>query len=598
MPRIRRVPNRRTTEARRAQEKPRRRTWAEGGPLTRGPRICLAAPAAETILFDASLTWAEVLPVCYWAVPLVSRSSGAGLWDMRHPCAARLIEKKLRILMVEDEAHDATLVEHTLKEGGFDFCLKRVDTEETYLQELERFRPSVILSDHGLPAFDGFTALSLAQKRAPDVPFIFVTGSLGEEMTIQALKSGATDFVLKHRLHTLTPAVRRALRQAEFRLQRKQAEQALLSSEERYRSLVELSPDALFVEIEDRLVFINSAGVRLFGAANAEQLTGRHIRELMDAASLPALEGRLERMRREGKAEPFLESKMIRLDGSVVHVELAAAPLLFAGKTAAQVIAHDVTGRKHAEEEIRRLNVELEKRVAERTTELETANKELEAFSYSVSHDLRAPLRHIEGFVEILTTTKAPQLDEESRRYLATIAESASQMACLIDDLLTFSRTARAELKKSRLQLAELVRGTIRDFEPEIQNRKIDWVIRDLPEIEADPALLRQVMVNLLGNALKYTRRREKARVEIGSNSSGSEEIIFVRDNGVGFDMRYAHKLFGVFQRLHRAADFEGTGVGLANVRRIIHRHGGHTWAEGELNQGATFYFSLPKVQR
>src|SRR5579883_3298269 len=169
--------------------------------------------------------------------------------------------------MVEDVVHDATLVEHTLKEGGFEFTLKRVETENEFLAELNEFRPSVILSDHGLPAFDGFTALSLAQTRAPDVPFIFVTGSLGEEMTIRALKSGATDFILKHRLASLPPAVHRALRQAEFQIERQNAERALQSSEERYRSLVELSPDALFVQSEDRIVFINSAGVKLFGAA-------------------------------------------------------------------------------------------------------------------------------------------------------------------------------------------------------------------------------------------------------------------------------------------------------------------------------------------
>jgi PAS domain S-box-containing protein len=499
-------------------------------------------------------------------------------------------------LIVEDEARDAALIEHTLKEGGFDFLSRCVDTEPGFLRELEQFQPSVILSDHGLPSFDGFSALSLAQKKAPDVPFIFVTGSLGEEMTIKALKSGATDFVLKHRLGTLSPAIHRALRQAEFRLQRKQAEEALLSSEERYRSLVELSPDALFVQIEDRIVFINSAGVKLFGAANPEQLIGRTLRDLVHPDFYRSVQGRVSSRREDGKPTPFLEQKMLRLDGTVVNVELAAAPLIFAGKQAAQVMVHDVSDRKRAEEEIRRLNVHLERRVKERTAELEAANKELEAFSYSVSHDLRAPLRHIEGFVEILMTTKAPALDEESRQHLITIADSAKQMGRLIDDLLTFSRTARTELKKTRFPLADLVQGARHDLEQECQNRQIQWTVHNLPHVEADPALLRQVMINLIGNALKYTRPRNPASIEIGATSTADEDIIFVRDNGVGFEMRYAHKLFGVFQRLHRAADFEGTGVGLANVRRIISRHGGRTWAEGELDKGASFFFSLPKL--
>ncbi len=497
--------------------------------------------------------------------------------------------------MVEDEVRDATLVEHTLKEGGFDFCLKRVDTKDDFLRELEKFRPSVILSDHGLPAFDGFTALSLAQKQAPDVPFIFVTGSLGEEMTIKALKSGATDFVLKHQLGSLPPAVHRALRQTEFRQQRRQAEEALLSSEERYRSLVELSPDAFFVVIEDHIAFVNSAAVKLFGAGNPQNLIGRPIRDLVAPHHWRRFQQRVLRSREEGKPVPFVEHRMQRVDGGEVDVEVAAAPLVFSGSPAAQLIAHDISDRKRADEEIRRLNVELEKRVAERTAELEAANKELEAFSYSVSHDLRAPLRHIEGFVEILVSTKAESLDDESQKHLATIADSARQMGRLIDDLLTFSRTARAELRKTKMSLDELVRGCIRDLQQETANRQIEWLVANLPEVFADPALLRQVLFNLLGNALKYTRPRELARIEVGCETRPEEYVISVRDNGVGFDPRYAHKLFGVFQRLHRAADFEGTGVGLANVRRIISRHGGRTWAEGELDKGARFFFTLPR---
>jgi len=498
--------------------------------------------------------------------------------------------------MIEDVVHDAALIEHALKDGGFDFTFKRVDNEDEFLQELERFHPAVILSDHGLPSFDGFTALSLSQKQAPEVPFIFVTGSLGEEMTIKALKSGATDFILKHRLATLPAAVHRALRQADFRVQRKKAEAALLSSEERYRSLVELSPDALFVEAGERIVFINSAGVRLLGAANAEQIVGRPIKEIVHPEDWASARLRLQELHHDNRQVPFVEQKLLQLDGTPVDVEIAAAPLVFAGKPAAQVIAHDIRERKRAEEEIRNLNTDLEQRVRERTVELEAAYKELEAFSYSVSHDLRAPLRHIEGFVEILTATTVSSLDEESQRHLETIAASAKQMGRLIDDLLSFSRTARAELTKTRTDLSALVQSAIRDLEQEGRNREIHWVIGDLPQVDADLALLRQVILNLLGNALKYTRTRKQTRIEIGSSDKDVEYIIFVRDNGVGFDMRYAHKLFGVFQRLHRSSDFEGTGVGLANVRRIINRHGGRAWAEAELNKGATFYFSLPKA--
>ena len=350
--------------------------------------------------------------------------------------------------MVEDDARDAALVEHVLKEGGFAFSFMRVDTQDGFLHALERYRPSVILSDHGLPAFDGFSALALAQAQAPDTPFIFVTGSLGEEMTIQALKSGAADFVLKHHMNTLPPALHRALRQAEFQVERRQAQEALRSSEERYRCLVELSPDTLLVESRNRMVFINPAGVRLFGANTAAELIGRSIKEITHPDCWNTLKQRLHQMTDEGQPLSFLKLRFLRLDGSSVEAEVAAAPLLYGGKPAAQVIVHDVRERKFAEEEIRRLNIELERRVEERTGELETANRELEAFSYSVSHDLRAPLRHIEGFVEILRATKQRQMDAEATGFLETIANAATQMGRLIDDLLTFSRTTRVELRK------------------------------------------------------------------------------------------------------------------------------------------------------
>jgi PAS domain S-box-containing protein len=500
--------------------------------------------------------------------------------------------------MVEDEARDAELVQHTLKEGGFECAFQRVETESEFLEALEQFKPNLILSDHGLPSFDGFSALALAQKNFPDAPFIFVTGSLGEEMAIKALKSGATDFVLKHHLATLPPAIHRALRQTEFRAERKRAQEELLSSEERYRTLVEISPDALFVQSDDAIVFINSAGVKLFGGENAQDLIGKAGLNLVHPEDQEIARERMTILMKEHRAVPFMEMKVVRLDGETRDAEVAAAPLTFEGKPAAQVIVHDISDRKRAEEEIRRLNTELEKRVVERTAELEAANKELEAFSYSVSHDLRAPLRHIEGFVEILRATKGPELDEESQSYLQTIADSTKQMGQLIDDLLTFSRTARAELRKSRISLNEIVHNILRELKPDLVNREVEWIIGILPQVEGDPNLLHQVLSNLIGNALKYTRPRNPARIEIGSERTDDETIIFVKDNGVGFDMRYAHKLFGVFQRLHRASEFEGTGIGLANVRRIIHRHGGRTWAEARVDAGATIYFSLPRRGR
>jgi PAS domain S-box-containing protein len=250
---------------------------------------------------------------------------------------------------------------------------------------------------------------------------------------------------------------------------------------------------------------------------------------------------------------------------------------------------------KRAEGEIRILNQELEERVFDRTAELAAANQELEAFAYSVSHDLRAPVRHINGFLELLNKEAGTALDEKSRHYMDTISDASRKMGLLIDDLLSFSRMGHYAMSSQKVELGPLVGDVIRELEPDTVDRTIDWRIDDLPTVEGDTAMLRIVLTNLIANALKFTRTREQARIEFGHiPGHASEAVIFVRDNGVGFDMAYADKLFGVFQRLHRAEDFEGTGIGLANVRRIIARHGGRTWAEGKIDRGATFYFALP----
>lgn len=248
------------------------------------------------------------------------------------------------------------------------------------------------------------------------------------------------------------------------------------------------------------------------------------------------------------------------------------------------LIRHDITQRRRVAAELKRHGALLE-----------AANKELESFSYSVSHDLRAPLRHIDGYAALLRKAMADSLNEKAARYLDTISASAKQMGQLIDDLLVFSRMGRQEMFRTTVDLAQLVSTVRDDLRLDLHGRTISWRIGALPSVPGDPAMLRQVFMNLIANAVKFTSTRPTAEIAIGvDRRTPTEVVIFVRDNGVGFDMRYASKLFGVFQRLHRADEFEGTGIGLANVRRIVHRHGGRAWAEGAPDQGATFYVALP----
>jgi signal transduction histidine kinase len=262
--------------------------------------------------------------------------------------------------------------------------------------------------------------------------------------------------------------------------------------------------------------------------------------------------------------------------------------------TARNKLQQEVAERTRQAGEIGLLNEELEKR----SLALEGSNKELEAFAYSVSHDLRAPLRHMSGFAELLQKTAGSKLDDKAQRYLRIILESAQRMGNLIDDLLSFSRIGRAETQRAAVNLDQLVKEAMGEVQQETHGREIEWKIDHLPICYGDRSMLRLVLVNLLSNAVKFTRARAKAEIEVGCGKGNADEVVvFVKDNGAGFDMKYVDKLFGVFQRLHHVDAFEGTGIGLATVQRIIQRHGGKVRAEGALDRGATFYFSVPKFQ-
>ena len=279
------------------------------------------------------------------------------------------------------------------------------------------------------------------------------------------------------------------------------------------------------------------------------------------------------------------------------YVSIRAVPVMESSEKVNEWIGtvNDVDDQRRAEDELRQLNAELERRVTDRTAELESAISELEGFSYSVSHDLRAPVRAISGFSKLLWEDHADQLNDEAKRKLGFIQSESLRMGVLIDDLLAFSRLGRQSVQRSDLDMTALANGTFERLQTHHEGPKPEFRLGSLPHANGDRVLLEQVWVNLLSNALKFSARREKPAIEVGAISEEKEHVYFVRDNGAGFNPRYSAKLFGVFQRLHDAAEFAGTGIGLALVSRIVTRHGGRVWADGKPNEGATFYFTIPK---
>ena len=369
----------------------------------------------------------------------------------------------------------------------------------------------------------------------------------------------------------------------------------------RLAAVVESSSDAIIAkDLTGTILSWNGGAERVYGYASFEVL-GRNISMLAPPDHVDEIPEILKRIKIGERIEQF-ETVRRRKDGQTVDVSITVSPI-YDSKGAivgASAIARDISERHKIEAEIRRLNTDLERRVAERTADLEAANTELEAFTYSVSHDLRAPLRAIHGFVQLLMQHHATQLDAEAGRYLERVSAGSMRMSQLIDDLLALSKISHQRLESRTVSTSDIVKRALGQLAPVLQGRAVELSIEELPDCLAEPTLLEQVFVNLIGNALKYSRGRDLARIAIGSRSDANSAgtLFFVKDNGVGFDMRYADKLFGVFQRLHRAEDYEGTGVGLAIVHRIIGRLGGRVWAEAEPDKGATFYFTLGGARR
>jgi PAS domain S-box-containing protein len=733
----------------------------------------------------------------------------------------------LNVLCLEDSPRDAEIMRELLIDAGYNLNMDCTAAEKEFVSFLRSHKYDLILSDFKLPGFDGFEALRWSQEICPNIPFICVSGSIGESLAVEILKKGAVDYILKDRLERLPSAIQRALDEAKEKDARQQAEIALLESEEHFRSLFENSTVGIYRTTPDgKILLANPTLVKLLGFSSFEELSVRNIEKegfapsyertrfldmmsrkgevngmeaawtrkdgttlfvsesartiydrkgkilyydgiveditirklaeekIKDIAKFPSENpGPVLRADRNGRLlyaneasyrlltwklkigtktpsvlrkvivdvlnrghfkvidtkhyqrvisfsiVPFVEAGYVNLYGRDITERIQAEESLRESERKlreAQKMAHlgfwswdiqtgdvvwseevfkifgldpkeftphidsilafspwpednqrdkelinkaiethspgsyeqkflrpdqsighyystfqgnyddngnlisivgtvlDITERKHAEEVIMALNKELEQRVIDRTAQLEAANKELEAFSYSVSHDLRAPLRAVDGFSKFVLEDYGNKLDAEGNRMLGLIRSNTQKMDQLITDLLNLSRVSRRDLRYSEIDMTRMAMAMFNEIAPEEIRDKIKLKINSLPVAYADPIFLKQVWINLLSNAIKFTSKKKIPKIVIGSNSENNSNTYYIKDNGAGFNQDYVHKLFGVFQRLHKSEDFEGTGVGLAIVQRIINRFGGKVWAEGEEGKGATFYFSLP----
>jgi PAS domain S-box-containing protein len=506
------------------------------------------------------------------------------------------MNQSLRVLIVEDSDSDVDQLRRTLCRGGYEVTSAVVDTPEAMRAALAQQDWDVITSDHAMPFFSAPAALALAKELRPDVPFIIVSGEINLNLAVSLMRGGAQDYIPKGELARVVPAIARELRDVEVRRERQRVEDALHVSETRYRRLFEAARDGILIvdTVTQRITDVNPFMVELLGYTR-DELLGE---ELWEIGVLTDAEASREAFR-VLQATGYIRYDDLPLQSKAgVHrdVEFVSNIYLENGHQVIQCNIRDITARTQAEAELYALNADLEQRVRDRTAQLEALNHELEAFNASVSHDLHTPLRQIDDVVEALQDDYADRLDAASLQRLQRIRASTQRMKMLIDALLALARVSRHALEWRSVDLSALAHVVASELQHLQPTRQIDWIIADGLTTHGDPRLLHIVLDNLLSNAWKFTSTNAQTRIEVGGQPApDGTSVWFVRDNGVGFDMAFVDRLFGAFQRLHRETEFPGTGIGLATVQRIIHRHGGRVWAEGAMNQGATFYCTIPE---
>ena len=498
--------------------------------------------------------------------------------------------EKGRILLADDNADMRSYVRGLLTQR---YEVIAVADGEEALAVARQSSVDLILTDVMMPHLDGFELLRELRQDpfTSTIPVILLSARAGEESRVEGLEAGADDYLVK----PFTARELLARVDAHLRLARMRKEATTLhESELRFRSMADCVPAMMWTCNTERLCDYFNKGWLDFTGRGEEQETSDGWKAGIHPDDLPQLLALFDSAF-VAKQTFSQEYRLRRHDGQYRWVLGIAAPrLLTSGKFLGYIMSCiDISERRQVEEEIRKLNENLEVLVAERTAQLTTVNHDLKAFSYSISHDLRAPLRHIGGFARILTQEYGRELDPAGQEYLKSISEAATTMGQLMDGLLEMGRLDQQQISRAATDLNCLVQEVVKELRDSWNGREIEWRISTLPALECDPTLIKCVITNLLSNAIKYTRRKQRAIIAVGQQIVDGNAVIFVRDNGAGFDQRYAEKLFGVFQRLHTIEEFEGTGIGLATVQRIIQRHGGRVWAQAEIDKGAAFYFTL-----
>jgi len=500
------------------------------------------------------------------------------------------------ILVVDDKPANILVLENLL--AAKDRVFLNATSGEDALKITLNEDIDLMILDVQMPGMDGFEVARIlkSNERTKNIPIIFATAENKElKLMMKGYDEGAIDYFFK----PLDPDIVRAKVTVllKIQLQKKELVEKNLSLEKIRNYLTTVarqSTDAIYIhDYEGKIISWNEGAEKIYGYPESDALKMK-IWNIIPEYMANEMENILGNIL-NGKKVNTVETKRITKHGKVIDVLFSAAVVIDSGSDLKSVVIteRDITGQKIAEEQIRQLNAHLQANVMQ----LEATNKELESFSYSVSHDLRSPLRALSGYSKMILEDYADRLDKEGKRLLGNIQDNVKKMGMLIEDLLAFSKLGKKEVKKWKINMEQMVEDILIEINRSTKhNAKIKMNL--LYQADADHTLLNQVWVNLISNAIKYSGKKENPEIEIGSADSEAEIIYFVKDNGSGFDMKYADKLFGVFQRLHNHNEFEGTGVGLAIVHRIITKHGGRIWADSKLNEGATFYFTIPKINR